>query len=433
MLHAEQSMWRRALLWLLLLGPFFFISYGFANWLASQQATVSTIVFDWERHIPFIPWTILPYWVIDIMYALSLFICTSRKELDSHAKRLLTAQIVAVICFILFPLGFSFERPQTNGVSGWLFTALSNFDQPYNQAPSLHIGLLVILWLLYVRHLPRTLVWPFHALCLLIAVSVLTTYQHHFIDVPTGALLGLLCVWLWPLDDKPVFSRAKVTRQPRRWRIASYYFVTAIIMAFLALWLSGVGLWLLWPAVSLVLVAINYVYLGSRGFQKGADGQMSIAAKWLYFPYLLAARINSRLWTRNQAKAVAIWDGVHLGRFPARQDVEACGYHAVVDMTAEFAKPDRRVHWHTIPSLDLLVPSRERLLAAASLIAQLEEKGSVLVTCALGYSRSALAVMAWLLVTKRATSVDEAITMVQRQRPAIVISDDARLTLATLA
>ena len=26
--------WRRALLWLALLGPFFFASYGFANWMA---------------------------------------------------------------------------------------------------------------------------------------------------------------------------------------------------------------------------------------------------------------------------------------------------------------------------------------------------------------------------------------------------------------
>ena len=33
----------------------------------------------------------------------------------------------------------------------------------------------------------------------LIGASVLTTYQHHFIDLPTGFALGWLCVWLWPL------------------------------------------------------------------------------------------------------------------------------------------------------------------------------------------------------------------------------------------
>jgi hypothetical protein len=28
----------------------------------------------------------------------------------------------------------------------------------------------------------------------------MTTYQHHFIDIPTGFLLGLLCLWLWPRE-----------------------------------------------------------------------------------------------------------------------------------------------------------------------------------------------------------------------------------------
>ena len=47
--------WKRAAIWLLFLGPFFFISYGFANWLASQSTAVAYIVFDWEKFIPFIP------------------------------------------------------------------------------------------------------------------------------------------------------------------------------------------------------------------------------------------------------------------------------------------------------------------------------------------------------------------------------------------
>ena len=32
-----------------------------------------------------------------------------------------------------------------------MFDALAGFDKPFNQAPSLHIALLVILWELYAR------------------------------------------------------------------------------------------------------------------------------------------------------------------------------------------------------------------------------------------------------------------------------------------
>lgn len=65
----EGRPWRRALLWLAFLGPFFFISYGGSNWLASQRTDVGAIVFAWERHIPFVAWTIVPYWLIDRNYS----------------------------------------------------------------------------------------------------------------------------------------------------------------------------------------------------------------------------------------------------------------------------------------------------------------------------------------------------------------------------
>jgi hypothetical protein len=87
----EGRPWKRAAVWLCLLGPFFFASYGFATWWTARRTHVPAVVFDWERAIPFVPWTIVPYWTIDVFYAISLFVCTSRRELDVHAKRLLTA------------------------------------------------------------------------------------------------------------------------------------------------------------------------------------------------------------------------------------------------------------------------------------------------------------------------------------------------------
>lgn len=140
----------------------------------------------------------LPYWSLDVFYAASVFVCATRRELDAHGRRLVTAQLLAVVCFVLFPLKFAFARPESSGTAGLLLHALTHFDRPFNEAPSLHIALLVILWTLYVKHARRSTRSLLHVWFLLIGVSVLTTYQHHLFDVPTGALLGGVCVWLWP-------------------------------------------------------------------------------------------------------------------------------------------------------------------------------------------------------------------------------------------
>ena len=151
--HKEPRPWLRAAGWLTFLGPFFFLSYGFANWWTGQLPHVGSFVFDWEKHIPFWPWTIVPYMALDAFYAGSLYLCATRAELDTHAKRLLSASVLSVAGFLLFPLQFSFERPATSGFNGLLFELLAGFDKPYNQAPSLHISLVLLVWLVFARHL----------------------------------------------------------------------------------------------------------------------------------------------------------------------------------------------------------------------------------------------------------------------------------------
>lgn len=137
--------WKRAVLWLLGLGVLFFSSYNVANWLASQRTNVPSVVFAWETGVPYWPWTIVPYWSIDLFYCASLFICATRRELDTHARRLLAVQLISVTLFVLAPLRYTFVRPETTGFFGAMLDALLLFDKPFNQAPALHISLLVIL------------------------------------------------------------------------------------------------------------------------------------------------------------------------------------------------------------------------------------------------------------------------------------------------
>ncbi len=415
--------------WLAFLAPFFYVTYGAANAIAAHGDDVPSIVFAWERHLPFLDWTIVPYWSINIFYGLSLLVCTTRRELDGHARRLLTAQIVAIVCFILFPLQFTFHQPETYGFSGALFDALTSFDRPFNQAPSLHIALLVILWGFYAKHLPRLAQWPLHIWFSLVGASVLTTYQHHFFDIPTGVLLGAFCMWLWPAWGRSPLAAARVATDTRRLLIATRYLAGSGLLLALAASLGGTGLWLLWPAVSLLLVAANYAVFGLDGFQKDSHGQMTLAARLLLAPYLAGAFVNSRSWTRHEPKPVAVDEGVWLGRIPLAR--EAVAFASIVDVCAELPGAATGGTWMCVPMLDLIVPHPAQLRRAAASIERGRRAGPVLVCCALGYSRSAASVATWLLTRNAAQTMSEAIESVRRAQPRIVIDSALRAAVAT--
>jgi hypothetical protein len=412
--------WRRAVAWLAFLGPFFFLTYGFANWWTARLPHVGAVVFGWERHIPFWAWTILPYMSLDAFYAGSLFLCTTRAELDTHAKRLLLASVLSVAGFLLFPLQFSFERPTTSGFNGALFTALAGFDKPYNQAPSLHISLALLVWLVFARHLRGVARWAAHGWFLLIALSVFTTYQHHFIDGVAGAVVGVLCVYLFPDKPRPVAS-APISRT-HRW-LACAYWLGAVLCLGLAAGLGGWAWLLLWPAASLLLVGLAYAQGSTTIFQKH-EGRLSWAARTLLAPYLVGAWWSSRWLTRREAAGAEVAPGIWLGRAPSRADWLCLPASAVLDLTAEFnagllagARPYR-----SVPLLDLVAPSAIELAQAVAALEALAAHSPVLVHCALGYSRAALVVAAWLLHQSAAATVPEALAKVRAARPQVVLT-----------
>ena len=427
----ETRPWRAAFFWLVLLGPFFFASYGLANWVTSLRSDVGSVVFAWERHIPFLAWTIVPYWSIDLLYVLSLFVCASRRELAAHVRRLLAAQVISVAGFFLFPLRFTFQRPDTGGLFGLLFDVLAGFDKPFNQAPSLHIALLAVLWARYAAHVRGALAWILHAWFLLIGVSVLTTWQHHFIDVPTGLWVGLLCMALFrEAEDATPARSLPLTRE--RLAVALSYTVSATGVAAVARVLGGLGWLLLWPAAALGVVSGLYL-LGNPSLLRKTGSGMPSSAVWLLGPYLAGAWVNSRWWTRSRPTPDEVADGVWLGRIPTRAERNAIGARSLVDLTAELPADMDGVVYRSVPMLDLVVPSERQLDAAVEAVESLREHRPTLVFCALGYSRSAMVVAAWLLATGRAGSVEEATAIIRGARPPVVLKDAHRRRLAAWA
>jgi len=403
---SHRAVFIRAALWLAFLAPFFYLSYGTANWLAAGRDDVGSIVFSWERSIPFLAWTIVPYWSINLFYALTLFFNRTTGEVDRAALRFLTAQLVAVTCFILFPLTATFARPETTGLPGFMFAVLGGFDKPFNQAPSLHIALLVIIWEHWRLRLGGPLRVAWHLWCLLIGLSVLTTWQHHFIDIPTGALLGLFALWLFPHKGPLPFAGARLTQDAKARRLASVYALGAVLClagAVLGAPLSALWLALLWAALALAIVAFGYAGAGPKIFQKSGDGSVTLASRLLLLPYRIGARVNAWAWTRRLEADVVIADGVSLGRFPSRR--EADGFAAVIDLAGEFERPGGATClWIAFPLLDLVPAPAAALRQAADAVEQARRDGPVLVCCALGFQRSAGVVAAWLVSTGRAAT-----------------------------
>jgi protein-tyrosine phosphatase len=437
--------WKRAAAWLALLAPLFYLSYGLANWWAGQQMAagrVPSVVFDWEHQIPFWAWTVFPYWSINAFYGLSLFLSRSKHRIDRHAARLLTAQAIAVTCFVVWPLHFSFGQPPADGAAGFLFAALRGFDEPFNQAPSLHIALAIILWDWYRAFAQRPWQrWLLHVWTFAIVASVLTTFQHHFIDIPTGVLLGVVCVWLWPLERQAsLLAGWRLSSDAQRLKIAGLYGAASLSTLALAVWWGGVGLWLCWLAASLAAVSLNYLGFDARGFRMNAGGAQHWSARWLFAPYRWGAALNAWAWTRRLPPGAEVLPGVWFGRRPSLAEWQAAGRPRLLSLCAELplhaaTQPDARC----LPLLDLVVPPPARLRRAALMIeaqrrvVHTAHSEPVWVCCALGFSRSAAAVLAWQLQHHTAGDLAQAEALARQARPQLVLGERWRDTLRLLS
>ena len=431
-------LWKRGALWLAFLGPFFFISYGLLNQLTSIRPDVGVVVEDWERAIPFVPWMMLPYMSIDAFYAASLFLFRKRHALDRHALRLLLATVISLIGFLLFPLQFSFPVPKVDGFNGFLQAVLLGFDKPYNQAPSLHISLLIVLWVVYAKRLQGVWCYLLHVWFSAIAASVLLVYQHHFIDVWTGALAGVACLYFIP--DRPFFWR-RLAHSQRMKKLAKRYALWAVIALAMAIVLYSLSSWFTlifgWVAMALALVAAAYSGFENQVFQRHR-GRMRWPARIMLAPYLFGSWLSYLYYTRHSIKPNEIHNGVWLGAFP-NQAASQMGFVAVLDLTCEFATtPIQRAAFHQsislhkfLPVLDLTPPNAKVLINAVRWIERVREEVDlrdrdiqILVHCALGLSRSASVVVCWLVWQKHAGDIRQAVEMINRQRSGIVISSE---------
>ena len=424
----ERRPWARASFFSAALSLLFILVYGGCNALASQRADLAGYFFPWELRIPFVPSLIVPYLSIDLFFVASFLLCAEKVELLTHARRIALAILIAGMAFLVFPLTAGYPRPDVSGWAGRLFELLWSFDKPHNLVPSLHVALASLLWPVYARHTKGFHRWLVHGWFALIIASPLLTWQHHLLDVATGAMLGQLCMYAFPdardrqrhnatdtrrnLDvnhsataypaaDSQVNS---LVRSSANISIAMFYGAGSAALGILAI---GLGSWfwvLLWPAVSLALIATAYVRGSSAVFRK-FDGRLPISTRIVLGPYLLGMLARLLFYRRRAEPWIEVAPGVYCGRLLNEREASgmlSLGVTGILDLTAEHS--ESRVllknDYLNVPVLDLTKPSGEQLDRATSFIAEHACRGGAYVHCALGVSRSIAAVAPYRLSTQ---------------------------------
>jgi protein-tyrosine phosphatase/membrane-associated phospholipid phosphatase len=412
------------------LSVLFLVVYSGTNWLTSLRTDVGTWYFAWERHIPFVPLLILPYFSIDAFFVAAPFLARDRAELSMFARRITLAMVAGSLCFLALPLRFAFERPAASGLVGVLFDAFRSLDRPFNLFPSLHITLLIVLADLYLR---RVRGWSRGALgivFLLIATSTVLTYQHHVIDVAGGIVLGILCCYV---IAPPA---ARVAANGRTALIARYAAGgTAAVALSVLTWPWGALL--LSPATALFIVAAAYAGAGPAVFRK-TGGRLDWSARVVLAPYLLGQHLSLWYYSRQCAPWNPVAAGVLIGRRLTSREAAAAvraGVTAIVDLTAEFSEsePFRRLAYLNVPVLDLTAPTQAQLADIVAFIDAHARRGMVYVHCKAGYSRSAAAVGAYLMATRPALSPGAVGAILRAARPSIVVRPEIALALQRFA
>lgn len=396
------------------LSALFLVVYGSTMWLAHQYSHVNSYAFAFEMHIPFMPWLIIPYMSIDLFFVAAPFLLRDR-ALATHIRRVVFAIFIAGLCFVLFPLKFSFDRPHVDGPLGVIFNTFRTLDGIYNEFPSLHMALLVLLAAVFFKHTRGIIRIAIAAWFALIAVSPLLVYQHHVIDLVGGAMLGLAALHLFREEPQRYRNRSR--------SLGLRYGVTAIMLFTIGCVFLGLpGVLLFVP-----LVLIGWAYeRGDPGIFKKAAGRLPLSAHLLFWPVLLGQRLSWLYYARRAPAYDRLDDNLIMGRLLTAREAQralALDISAVIDTTVEFpeAAPFRALPYLHLPTLDLTAPSQEQLAAAVAFITEHAPRGPVYVHCKAGFSRTAAVAGAYLLATGKAAHAAEAQFILRQARPSLVI------------
>ena len=360
----------------------FALCYNASNDLAAKKKITRSVAISLDTNIPFWEWMILPYLCSGLFFVGSFILVTSLDNLRVLSQRLLLATVLASLVFMFYPLRFSHLRPAIESpFIADLYMALSIFDRPHNQLPSLHVAYCVIFWQSLRTISKLLIVRILLGVCLFsVGIATLFTYQHHLLDIVAGLALGTLCI-------------ASIKPNQKQVAVAFYYLIMATTVfivgaLFLHSWFA------IYLAGSLLLIAYAY-QTKNRNFLHKRSGTHPWFIQIAYAPYLLGYRLTWLLvqYRERHAPALAqfspqLWVGRRLTKQQADQLPDNL---SIIDLSPELSetKTLRLGDYQHFALLDLVPPESAVINEIIQAIHKKIERGqNVYLHCAMGYQRS---------------------------------------------
>ncbi|HSI13736.1 MAG TPA: hypothetical protein VK961_16950 [Chthoniobacter sp.] len=224
------------------------------------------------------------------------------------------------------------------------------------------------------------------------------------------------------------------------------YAITLIFLALaLVAWSAPMDLvprlFLDWLGADFLLLGIGHARLAHGLFGKRPDGTLPW---WSWLLFLPLHGLHALVWhlyrlPRNEPAWHQVTDRLVIGRRLRNSEYSADPpgwgideFANYVDLTAEFTEPKALRDlpgYFAFPVLDASAPLPEALHAAVARL----RPGKTFVHCAQGHGRAALFSAAVLLSSGQARTVEEAIALITRVRPAVYLNSGQRSCLAKFA
>lgn len=169
------------------------ILFFLINWRHVDPRRRLDVAIPLDRKIPFLPSWALIYFSTYLLILLPFFILDQRSQFFWLLDCVVVITLLSHLVHVVIPSQVQrVENPDRKGLSGWLMYIFQRYARPYDNFPSMHVGLSVpavaagyMAGGLLVGSL--ILIWG-----ILVALSTLYTRQHYILDVLSGMLLGIL-------------------------------------------------------------------------------------------------------------------------------------------------------------------------------------------------------------------------------------------------